>query len=240
MSSPISLQNNSVYFFAAFIPFAIVAFGYNFFIRDLSSFVTVHHLHGIAMFAWLFMLVAQASLIRTKRRSLHRVLGKASYALVPFISVTTVLLAHYAFGTRLDTPVGSLILALQLFLLLQFLIIYGCAIKYRKVPEVHGRWMLGTAMPMIDPIFNRLIMYTLAPIFPIFELAGVFITFGATDLLIAALAYWDWNTNKRKDVFLPMLAICLATQLPILALLFIEPWQALWGEFGNWFINLPL
>ena len=49
--------------------------------------------------------------------------------------------------------------------------------------------MLGSAMPLIDTIFNRLIMYALAPIFPISELAGVFITFGATDLLIGALAY---------------------------------------------------
>jgi hypothetical protein len=78
---------------------------------------------------------------------------------------------------------------LQLFLLPQFLIIYGCAIKNRKVPEVHGRWIIGTAMPMIDPIFNRLIVYTLAPIFPIFQLAGVFITFATTDLLISALAH---------------------------------------------------
>ena len=43
-------------------------------------------------------------------------------------------------------------------------------------------------MPMEDPIFNRLIMYTLAPIFPKYELAGVLIAFGATDLLIGALA----------------------------------------------------
>ncbi|MFT4887331.1 MAG: hypothetical protein ACJAY7_000829 [Pseudohongiellaceae bacterium] len=54
--------------------------------------------------------------------------------------------------------------------------------------------------------------------------------FAATDLLISALADWDWKTNKRKDVFLAMLYICLATQLPILALFFIEPWQTLWGS----------
>jgi hypothetical protein len=133
------LQNNSVYFSAAFIPFSIIAFGYNFFLRDLSSFVTVHHLHGIAIFVWLFILVAQASPIRTKRKSLHRLLGKASYTSVPFIPVTTVLLSDYVFCARLGTPAGSLILALQLFLLLQLLIIYSCAIKYRKVSEVHGR-----------------------------------------------------------------------------------------------------
>jgi hypothetical protein len=91
------------------------------------------------MFAWLFMLVAQAALIRTKQRSLHRMLGKASYASVSFIAVTTVLLTHYSLGSRLGTPLGGLVLPLQLFLLPQFLIIYGCAIKNRKVPEVHGR-----------------------------------------------------------------------------------------------------
>ena len=238
--STTTLQNNSVYFFVSLVPFATAAFGYNFFIRDLSSFVTMHHFHGIGMFAWLFMLVAQASLIRSNQRSVHRMLGKTSYVLVPFIAITTALLAHYSFGTRFDTPIGSFVVALQLFLLLQFLIIYGIGITKRKTPDVHGRWMIGTAMPMIDPIFNRLIMYTLAPVFPVFELAGVFITFGATDLLISALAYWDWKTNSRKDVFLPMLFICVGTQIPILALFFIEPWQNVWSVFTNWFITLPL
>jgi len=188
MISPISLQKNSVYFSAAFIPFDIIAFGYNFFIRDLTSFITFHHFYGISMFVWLFILIVQASLIRAKRRNLHRVLGKAFYAPASFISVTIVLILHYAFGTQLDTTVDSLILALQLSLLLQFLIIYSCAIKDQKVSKVHECWTLGTAMPMEDPIFNRLIMYTLAPIFPKYELAGVLIAFGATDLLIGALA----------------------------------------------------
>ena len=37
------------------------------------------HAHGIVLALWLVMLVVQAQLIRTQRRSLHRQLGKLSY-----------------------------------------------------------------------------------------------------------------------------------------------------------------
>jgi hypothetical protein len=233
MDMTASIHRHSPFFFAAFIPFAIVAFGYNFFVGDLSRFVTVHHLHGVAMFAWLILLVAQASLIRMGSRALHAKLGKSSYALAPFIAVTTIVLAHHMFGTR--APEGRILLALQLFMLLQFLIIYCNAIRYRKSPDIHARWIVGTIMPMIDPIFNRLMGYFLS-----LDIPAVVITFAATDMLIAGLMIWDWKVHGRKDVFLPMLAICLATQLPVLALTAASPWQDAWVIFSNWFLGLPL
>jgi len=233
MNVTASLNRNSNFFFAAFIPFAIVAFGYNFFVRDMSTFVTVHHLHGIGMFAWLFLLVAQASLIRTGNRELHRKLGKSSYALVPFIAVSTILLAHYTFGTR--APGGTRLVALQLFMLLQFLIIYTNAMRHRKTPDVHARWMIGTVLPMIDPIFARLIGRFLELGIP-----NIYVTFSATILLAASFVIWDWRAHRRKDVFLPMIIICLATQFPVLAIRFIEPWENIWITFTNWFLSLPL
>lgn len=235
MSLTASIHRNGAFFFAAFIPFAIVVFGYNFFVRELSSFVTVHHIHAVAMFAWMFLLVAQASLIRAGNRDLHRKLGKTSYAIVPVIAISTILLAHHTFGERQGEQLGPLLLALQIFLLLQFLIIYFNAIRHRKSPDVHARWMVGTVMPMIDPIFARIIDNFFST-----DIPSVFLTFGATNILILILISWDWKAHSRRDVFIPLLIICLATQIPILALIPSPGWFEVWSGFGDWFLGLPL
>ena len=41
------------------------------------------HLHGLLMFAWMALLIAQAALIRAGHRALHRSLGRVSYGLAP-------------------------------------------------------------------------------------------------------------------------------------------------------------
>jgi hypothetical protein len=46
------------------------------------------------MSIWLGMLIAQPFLIRRERRSLHRAIGRVSYALVPLIVVVWILLTH--------------------------------------------------------------------------------------------------------------------------------------------------
>lgn len=46
---------------------------------------TRYHVHGILMTAWLAMLLSQAYLIRSNRRAIHRMVGKASYVLAPLI-----------------------------------------------------------------------------------------------------------------------------------------------------------
>lgn len=49
---------------------------------------------SVAMALWLLMLISQAFLIRTDRRTLHRLAGRASYVLVPLIVLSTLSLAH--------------------------------------------------------------------------------------------------------------------------------------------------
>ena len=82
---------------------------------------------------------------------------------------------------------------------------------------MHARFMVCTALPLIDPIFPRVIFFNFyqAP----FETAII-----------------QRITLKRRDVFLPALFIALATQLPIF---FVLKWPA-WEAFSGWFMRLPL
>ena len=75
MSFTRSIFNNSVFFLALIPLFAVWGFWVTYFTRPAGSIAIHEHLHGVAMFAWLGLLVLQAFLIRTNRRSLHRQTG---------------------------------------------------------------------------------------------------------------------------------------------------------------------
>jgi hypothetical protein len=235
MSVTRAVFRDSVFFLAAIPLFAIWGFWVTYFARPAGSVVLLEHIHGIAMFAWCFLLIAQSGLIRAGRRSMHRQFGKLSYLLVPVIVVSTVSLANYQLNQRALSIEGQYIFSLQVFILLQFLFCYLQGIRHRRTADVHARYMICTALPLLDPIFARILGIHFLQV----DLtSGIvqYITYGATDLILLALAMWDWRAHRRRDVFAPVLAVFIATQLPTFVLVGGDAWQA----FAAWFAGLPL
>jgi hypothetical protein len=79
------LHRASPRFFVIFLALTVWAFWPSYFSRLFEQPTLLHHAHGIVLALWLVMLVVQAQLIRTQRRSLHRQLGKLSYVLAPAV-----------------------------------------------------------------------------------------------------------------------------------------------------------
>ena len=227
--------NRNTYLFMLMIPiFAVVGFWQTWFTGSVRPLSVYDHVHGFAMFAWCFMLIAQPYLIRSGNRELHRMIGKASYALMPIVALSTLLLAHYQLNSRGPGPEGWYILSLQIFLLVQIVVFYSLAIKNRKRPDVHARFMILTALPLLDPIFARILIFH----FLGWENVAMaqFITFPAVNLILLALIAWDWKNGNRRDVFLPMWFFMTLTQLPP----FFVVESSLWHSFAAWFASLPL
>src|SRR5687768_7292591 len=80
---PPALHRFSPRFFVVFLGLTVWAFWPSYFARLFEQPTVLHHAHGVVLAAWLVMLVTQAHLIRTQRRSLHRQIGKLSYVLAP-------------------------------------------------------------------------------------------------------------------------------------------------------------
>ena len=235
MSFTKSLFSNSVFFLALIPLFALWGFWVTYFTRPSGSITLFEHLHGVAMFAWVLMLVLQSFLIRTNRRPLHRQTGKLVWLLGPWIIVSTILLANYRLNARGLTPEGLYIFGLQFFILIQYTVCLVMALRHRKQPAVHARWMICTAFSMLDPIFARIIGINFLQV-PIETGAIQLITYGFIDLIVLVLAIRDWQAERRQDVFLPMLLLLLVTQLPTLVVLKLPAWTA----FAEWFMRLPL
>ena len=230
--------------FRLFVVFAVamvVAFWPSYFSRLADQPSVHHHAHGMAMTAWLVLLVVQASLMRSGNRALHRRLGLVSYLLVPTIVVVTLRFVHY---TLRDVPdqgeYGLFFLALVAWTLVTFVTLFGLAMVYRARPAVHARFMVSTLFPLFPPVTDRLIARFLPSVIEwmprigggeILQVAG----FGIADTILAGLALWDWQKN-RKRVFWVALAIVVAGQAVILNAHRLGVWQA----FSLWFVGLAI
>jgi len=235
------LYHFGVRLFALFTMAMVVAFWPSYFSRLADQPSVHHHAHGLAMTAWLVLLVAQASLMRAGNRALHRRLGLLSYLLVPVIVVVTLRFVHY---TLREVPelgdYGLFFLALVVLTLVTFVTLFALAMVYRKQPAVHARLMVSTLFPLFPPVTDRLIarfMPSIIDLMPriggaeILQCAG----FAIADTILVGLVIWDGQKNGRR-VFLVALAIVVVGQAAILNAHRFELWQA----FGPWFVGLPL
>lgn len=231
------MVRNSVFFFAALAIFAIAGFWPSYFAR-VSEEKNFHvHLHGAAMSLWVLLLISQAFLIRSgtrQLRQLHRLAGKISYVLVPVIIFSTLSLSHFRVqesGTDLR-PDLLYFLYIQLALLVVFVLAYSLAIYHRASPHIHARYMVCTALALIDPIVARLLYNHLGITPPLMQV----MTYVLVDAIFLYLIFVDWKHGRRMIVFPAMLAVFIAAQVPT----FIVPTQPFWHDFALWYGGLPI
>lgn len=160
MPRPLNFSRSGPYFAGLFL-IALVAFWPTYLSQALSSSSAYTHLHALTASLWMLMLVAQPLAIQARRLALHRLLGRASYALAPLILVSIVLLAH----SRIKGLTGeayaaqTYILYLQVSLAVLFGLSYALAILTRRTAALHARFMVCTALTLIDPVVVRLLFW---------------------------------------------------------------------------------
>jgi hypothetical protein len=242
---PPALHRQSPRFFVVFLALTVWAFWPTYFSRLFEQPTLLHHAHGVLLALWLIMLVVQAQLIRTQRRVLHRRIGKLSYVLAPAVVLVTTAFVHQRMGgmagiAQLPAPVLHT-LALMLGSLVAFAVFYGCAMAKRHDSQTHARWMVCTVFPMFTPVTDRLIAVNAPSVIgwlpriegnPVLPVVG----FAAADLILLALSWWDWRTNRRLDVFSVAFGVLLVYHVATLTLHRVP----FWNTFCTWFLALPL
>lgn len=145
---------NISYLFGAVLLLVFAAFFKTYFglFPKFAGTAFVVHFHAISILLWFAMLISQPIFIRLKRVELHRFIGKASYVLVPLLIFSCVLMAQR--HQLRDKNLG--IFTVNIFDLSLFLLFYGLAIWYRRIPAYHARFMILTVLPFLDPALGRL------------------------------------------------------------------------------------
>lgn len=220
---------NSSIFFIGLLFISVIAFWPTYYAIFFNSEFYIH-LHAFFAVLWFGMLIVQPYLIKSRRLDLHRLFGKFSYVIAPFVVISVVLLAHNRLTLAPESfyPIQTFILYLQISLVLVFAITYGLAIYHRKTKPVHARFMVATSFTFIDPIFARLInTFTPGLVFN-----GQWLTFGSINLILIALSIMDRKNRKAKWVYPSLLIIYLIIEIPIFFNLTGQGW---WQSFAEWF-----
>jgi len=226
---------DSAFVFAALAAAAVVAFWRNY-LAILPRASAYAHVHGIAMFLWVSLLVVQASLIRTDARSTHRRLGTASYVLVPIIVLSTLIFAHERLSIR-GIERGVSLLYIQLSGLFLFAVSCALAIYRRKSPVLHTRYIICSALALVDPIFFRIFnRYVLPPSIRPEWLSPSALTYSMTTLLFLWLISRNPQMERKIGVYPWMLLLFLVLQIPT----FFIADTRMWHAFAVGFLSLPL
>ena len=226
------MARNAVFFFVAFLLSTLIAFWPTYFTRMEQMASWRVHAHGAFLFAWLLLLIAQGWLIRNRRGAWHRALGKVSYVLAPLVVISALVLEHdvvvKAAGKYNDETLYFAYVIVALLTL--FVLSYVLGIVHRRTPALHMRYMICTALTMVDPVFARIVDVRLGISFG----PGQMITYALVDAILLWLAFNDRNTPNR--VFAKMLAAFVVIQVSTF-FLYKAAW---WPDVVAWFALLPM
>jgi uncharacterized membrane protein len=227
--------NQSTFWFAGLLGVALVAFWPSYLSPASATVSAYTHVHAATATVWMVLLIVQPWLIRTRRLAIHRMIGRTSYAIAPAVIVSMLLLAHSRLQglTSEQYLIQEYVLYLQLSLAVVFALCYALAIHHRRRKELHARFMIGTALTLVDPVLIRL-MFWIAPQ-PSFNYQWV--TFGVTDLVLVGLIAYEWRRSAPHWVFRTMLGVFVLAQVPAL---FGLTTSAAWKAVVRWYAALPL
>lgn len=223
------LYPRAVFYFLLLLATAIAGFWGSYFSR-LAQNDLVRHVHAATAFAWVLLLIAQAWLMRQRKLSMHRRLGRTSLALAPLFVVSGLFMVQQmlAHPSPFAQAVGAQLTFVDLTSLAWFAIAYLLALRYRRETAVHARYMASTALLVLPPALAR-VLGMHVPGVTSFEMAfhGAYFI---TELLILILLVRDRNGGRVRAPFAQLLAVTVVQQIAFVLL----PDVPAWTRFCAW------
>lgn len=174
-----------------------------------ASITAAVHIHAALLFSFLLLLIIQPFLIRYGAFSAHRILGKMSNILIPFVLIFSVAMLfkeyheHLSDGATVAFALNAEFLsAMQLLL---FGTLYGlaiAAIRRREVPT-HMRYMICIVLVLLPAGLARTMGYW----FGVRQSMSQTICLALIDILLVALIVFD---RRRQLHARPYIAVLLA------------------------------
>lgn len=229
------------YYFVALLLIAVFAFWIPWYSNIFGDHSIWRNFHAVVMTLWLVLLISQAFLMRSGKLAEHHKLGKVSFILGPLCVISFPLLAVSMFpaeGTAMP-PLRAYVLWLQIGLGTLFAWFFLAAIFYRKEPVRHARYMIATAITLIDPIVARLVIFYgpnagAEPDMSVAPVAMQYFSYPVILIVLIALLWFERNQTRGRDVFPKVLAGFVVFQVLTFTMATSEPWVG----FANWLANL--
>lgn len=180
------------------------------------------HFHAVMMLLWTAMLITQPILIQQKKFALHRLIGKASYAVMPLLLISVVLILNAGLKTVPTEEITFNAILFPFRDLWFLLIFYIVAVVYKNNIHIHARAMVATGIVFIEPSMARFIG---GPPTWVFIL-----------VLLITLSILDRKQKSGRWIFPSMLLVFIISYTIVIAQIrfpFLD-------SFIRWFAALPL
>ena len=163
------------------------------------------HVHAISSMMWLALLIVQQVAVQRRAIELHRWLGRASFAVFPFLIFGFVMIinrAAHRFVVREDEVIAALGPAFGVGMgiaIAAYLTLFYLALKHRRNVKLHAGYMLATPLILFESPFSRVMgeflpwMNVIGSEFP----HAILDTVALSDGLVAVFALWLWARNRK-------------------------------------------
>lgn len=206
------------------------------YLSRLSEATAYTHVHAGLGTAWLLLLALQPWLVQLGQHGWHRRLGRAGVAVGAGFVVSGVLVAHASVARMTAEQLAGegRYVYLPLAMAVMFAAALALAVRWRRSPPVHGRFMAATGLALLDPLFARLLFFY-GPALPHPALHQ-----GPAFLAILGVLLWLLRSLPRASPGRAAFRGYAIGVFVLLAGLGIVPATAAWGAFVGAFARWPL
>ena len=185
-----------------------------------ASITTAVHIHALLLFAWVGLLVIQPLTARNGAFSIHRILGKASYVLMPLVVVFSVTMLRKEYQENLAGGMNAAAARSAEYLstvqVTLFAAFYGLAIariRQRDTAE-HMRYMLCIALVLLPAGLARTLGYW----FGVNQSTSQAVCLALIDLCLISLIVFDRRRHLAARPYVVALAAYVIVETGWLAL----------------------
>ena len=204
----------------------------------------IYHIHAFFMLLWVAMAIVQPFLIKQKKTKLHRLIGKASYYIMPLVFITAYLVIRHTYYTQLTIKTAEAAngiskltadqllaeaashLVVGLIYFIWLVIFYLLAVINRKKMLFHATYMFAAILTLLGPTVERLIYHVVTYFGASYNfLAQNGVMFSILLLLLSLIIYQKRKGNSIKPASVA-LGIYTAGILMIIFLPNTPAWQS--------------
>ena len=221
---------------AVSLPLVVLAFWPLYLSRPFALTDRYTHLHAITGTLWLVLLIVQPVAIHNYLYTLHRYLGKVSFILAAVFFIAGILLSHYRLASMDEATftVEGYGHFLPFYASIVFAVAYLFGLRYRHLPDVHGRFMLLTAIPLIDPVIGRVLFFYFTSLpHPLLYQA---ITFTIATIVAAMIVFSYKGIGSTRRALISYFVVLVALEIGWFTFARTEAWLGMVA----WFRSLPL
>jgi hypothetical protein len=151
-------------YFVGFTLFVIILGFWDSYFVPIAQVPLAFHVHAFTATSWVILLMFQHWSIHGGSRKAHRIAGRLSLALFPFLIVGFVMIidvsakAYAANESPVASFLGPSFGLSMLFAIIAYLVLYYQALRNRRNVILHAGYMLTTPLVLFESPFSRIVI----------------------------------------------------------------------------------